>query len=224
MSQYHRLLSIGAHPLDAEIMGGPFLLRYAARGAACTFVHVTKGRLTDPTATEEQKRAYDEALHNEIAEAAARLNGNCYEMNYLSADLPDTAAFIAKLKAYFVQEKTDCIITHARGTLHPRHYYTYETVTEAVRQLRSEGHDIRLFYGENCEDLAGFTPTVYLTQTQQELEQWLHALQAYSIFKGKVNDMPYYEYYHAMARIRSIEAGGHGYAKAYMHAALSDTE
>ena len=50
------------------------------------------------------------------------------------------------------------------------------------------------------------------------------SLQEYSIFNGKVNDMPYYEYYHSMAIIRSIEAGQHGFAKAYMHAALLDNE
>ena len=90
--------------------------------------------------------------------------------------------------------------------------------------MRQEGLPIQLFYGENCEDLAGFTPTCYLTMTQQGLDAWLGALQQYSIFNGKVNDMPYYEYYHSMAIIRSIEAGQHGFAKAYMHAALLDNE
>lgn len=224
MGDYKRVISIGAHPLDAEIMGGPFLIRYARNGAKCTFVHLTKGRLTDPSATEEEKIAYDKALHNEIQEAAIRMNCDSYPMDYLSAELPSTAEFIVLLKEYLLKEKADCVITHARGTLHPRHYFAYETVTEAIRQLRQEGHEIALFYGENCEDLAGFTPTVYLRQSDKDLEEWLHALQAYAIFNGKVNDVPYYEYYHSMARIRSIEAGEHGFAKAYMHGALLDNE
>jgi LmbE family N-acetylglucosaminyl deacetylase len=224
MGEYKRVICIGAHPLDAEIMGGPMLMRYAKRHAHCTLVHVTKGRLTDPAATEKQKEDYDISLHNEIAAAASALGCDYYAMDYISSKLPETSKFISLIADYLREQKADCVITHARGTLHPRHYYTYETVTEAVRVLRKEGKKIRLFYGENCEDLAGFTPTVYLSMTQGELDKWFAGLRKYSIFNGKVNDMPYYEYYHSMAVIRSIEAGEHGYAKAYMHAALLDNE
>ncbi len=199
-------------------------MRYAARQARCTLVHVTKGRLTDPLATEEQKQDYDTALHREISEAAVALGCDHYAMDYLSSELPDTGTFIPIIADYLREQQADCVITHARGTLHPRHYYTYETVTEAVRLLRREGQDIRLYYGENCEDLAGFAPTVYLSMTRDELDKWFEGLRKYSIFNGKVNDMPYYEYYHSMAVIRSIEAGEHGYAKAYMHGALLDNE
>jgi LmbE family N-acetylglucosaminyl deacetylase len=224
MSDYKRVVCIGAHPLDAEIMGGPLLMRYAARHARCTMVHVTKGRLTDPRATQEQKREYDVSLHREMSAAAQALGCDCYAMDYPSSELPGAGEFIRLLADYFQKEKVDCVVTHARGTLHPRHYYTYETVTEAVRLLRRNGSKIQLFYGENCEDLAGFTPTVYLSMTKEELDRWFAGLGKYSIFNGKVNDMPYGEYYHSMALIRSIEAGEHGFAKAYMHGALIDNE
>lgn len=224
MGDYKRVICIGAHPLDAEIIGGPMLMRYAARRAHCTLVHLTKGRLTDPKATEKQKEDYDLALHREMSDAAAVLGCDCYAMDYLSSELPQTEKFISLLADYLRKQKADCVITHARGTLHPRHYYTYEAVTEAVRLLRRDGQKIQLFYGENCEDLAGFTPTVYLSMTQDELDGWFAGLRKYSIFNGKVNDMPYFEYYHSMAVIRSIEAGEHGFAKAYMHGALLDNE
>ena len=224
MADYHRVICVGAHPLDAEIMGGPMTIRYAARGAHCTLVHVTKGRLTDPKATEQEKQAYDENLRAEMQNAAKALGAECHSLDYSSATLPETSEFVQRIAQYLREEKADCVVTHARGTLHPRHYYTYETVTEAVRLLRREGQNIQLYYGENCEDLAGFTPTVYLSQTEAELEKWMDGLRAYSIFRGTVNDMPYYEYYHSMARIRSIEAGEHGCAKAYMQGALLDNE
>ena len=54
MGELKRVVSIGAHSLDAELMGGPLLLKYAKEGAHCTFIHVTQGRLEDPNATEEQ--------------------------------------------------------------------------------------------------------------------------------------------------------------------------
>ena len=45
MGELKRVVSIGAHSLDAELMGGPLLLKYAKEGAHCTFIHVTQGRL-----------------------------------------------------------------------------------------------------------------------------------------------------------------------------------
>ena len=224
MAKYNRIVSIGAHPLDAELMGGPMMIKYAGQGAVCTFVHVTKGRLTDLTATEEEKKAYEDALNDEIKGAAAHMGCDSFSMNYISAELPAVEEFTKIILEYLKREKVDCVITHARGTLHPRHYYTYEAVTQAVRILHGEGNPIQLYYGENCEDLIGFTPTVYTSMSDQQIKIWFEGLQNYKIFKGKVNDVPYYNYYHSMGTIRAIEAGSRGFVKAYMHGALVDNE
>ena len=58
MSEMKRVMSVGAHSLDAELLGGPLLLRYAKAGAHVSCIHVTQGRLEDPEATEEAKKAY----------------------------------------------------------------------------------------------------------------------------------------------------------------------
>ena len=60
MTSIQRVVSIGAHSLDAELMGGPLILKYARQGAHCTLIHVTQGRLEDPAATEEAKQALNE--------------------------------------------------------------------------------------------------------------------------------------------------------------------
>ena len=62
MSNIKRVVSIGAHSLDAELMGGPLLLRYARQGAHVTCLHVTQGRLEDPNATKEECEAYLKTL------------------------------------------------------------------------------------------------------------------------------------------------------------------
>lgn len=224
MAKYNRIISVGGHPLDAELMGGPMMIKYAGQGAICTFVHVTKGRLTDATATEKEKNAYEEALNNEMKNAAAAMGCDSFNMNYISAELPGAEEFTKIIADYLRKEKADCVITHARGTLHPRHYYTYEAVTQAVRILHEEGNPIQLYYGENCEDLIGFTPTVYVRMKEQEVATWFKGLQSYKIFNGKINDVPYYDYYHSMGTVRAIEAGSHGFVKAYMHGALIDNE
>lgn len=224
MAKYNRIVSIGAHPLDAELMGGPMMMKYAKQGALCTFVHVTKGRLTDAKATEEEKKAYEAALNDEIKRAAAAMGCDSFCMNYISAELPSVEEFTKIILEYLRREKADCVITHGRGTLHPRHYYTYEAVTQAVRILHAEGNPIQIYYGENCEDLIGFTPTAYVSMNEEIIKAWFEGLQNYKIFNGKVNEVPYYNYYHSMGTIRAIEAGIHGFVKAYMQGALVDNE
>ena len=44
MTNVKRVMSIGAHSLDAELLGGPLLIRYAKAGAHVSCIHVTQGR------------------------------------------------------------------------------------------------------------------------------------------------------------------------------------
>ncbi|MEG0314551.1 MAG: PIG-L family deacetylase [Erysipelotrichaceae bacterium] len=222
--KYKRIISIGAHSLDAELLGGPLLLKYSKLGAKCTYVHVTSGRLEDPKATEIDKQLYINKIKEENIKAAHALLADVYSFNYISSELPTTNEFINIIKDYLIKEKADLVITHARGTLHPRHYYVYETVTIAIKQLRKEGYNINLLYGENCEDLIGFIPTLYISISEEDKDIWFKGLSQYSIFNGKVNDMPYIQYYTAMLKIRAVEADTNSYVKAYMHAPLIDNE
>jgi len=120
------------------------------------------------------------------------MNCDVYAMHYVSSELP------------------------------PRHYYCYESVSEAVRQLNNEGHHIELLYGENCEDLIGFIPTKYVPMSEEEVNTWFEDLRKYAIFNGKVNDVPYYDYYSSMLNIRAMEIGVKVSVKAYMNAGLLD--
>ena len=216
--RYKRIVSIGAHSLDAELQGGPVMIKAAKHGARCTMVHVTSGRLEDPQATESEKQAYLEQIFTENDKAASGMGCDVYRMNYLSRDLPTIPDFIEILKDYFIDEDVDLVISHARGTLHPRHYYCYETVTEAVRQLEAEGRQIELWYGENCEDLAGFSPTKYIPLEEDEVKTWFDSLSSYAIFQGKVNNVPYQSYYQSMLTVRAFEVGSKKPVKAYMTA------
>ena len=53
---------------------------------------------------------------------------------------------------------------------------------------------------------------------------WFDALKKYTIFNGKVNDVPYQKYYQAQLKVRAIEGGISSPVKAYMHAPLSNNE
>lgn len=222
--KYKRIVSIGGHHLDAELMGGPLMIKYAIESAHCTMINVTEGRLENPKATEKEKMEYLDNIRKENAIVAKKMGCDIYNMGYTSSTLPSQSEFVQILKDYMIKEKVDCVITHWRGTMHPRHYYTYETVTQAVLELRNEGYSIQLLYGENCEDLIGFTPTCYVTLDDDIVNTWFEALKEYTIFNGKINTVPYQEYYHAQLKVRAIEGGTSRPVKAYMHAPLFDNE
>lgn len=224
MKTIKRAVSIGAHSLDAEILGGPLLLKYAAEGAHCTYIHVTQGRLEDPDATEEAKSEYLKELLNQNKRAAGKLGGDTIWLGYVSSDMPSLEVFAKRLEEYFIEEKVELVITHWRGSMHPRHVNTHDAVTTAVKHLREKGNPIRLLYGENFEDLVGFLPQAYFKLEQGELEQWFQGLKEYSVFKGEINDFPYQDYYSTIGKVRQIESYNTGFTVAYMYASLIENE
>ena len=220
MKAYKRVISIGAHPFDAEVMAGPMIIRQNKLGAKCTLAHVTTGRLERSDATEAEKQEYLTSLNNQIANAAKALGADVWQMNYISSKMPDVYEFVDTIANYLRAEKVDLVISHHLGTMHDRHYYTYKGVYEAVKKLRREGINIDLLYGENLEDLVGFIPTKYVLIDEEEVEQWFNALKKYDLYHGKINAIPYDAYYRTMGKVRGIEAGSAEFLKAYMHAGL----
>ena len=224
MSEIKRVVSIGAHSLDAELLGGPLLLKYAKQGAHCTCIHVTQGRLEDPNATQEEKDAYLKELLVQNRKAAAELGADTIWLGYVSSNMPSLNDFADRLEQYFVEEKVDLVITHWRGSMHPRHINTHDAVVTAVKRLRQKGSQIRLVYGETFEDLVGFIPQAYFVLTEEEVAQWYKALNTYTVFRGGVNDFPYQKYYPTNLQIRQIESGSSGATVCYMYASLIENE
>lgn len=220
MSDIKRVVSIGAHSLDAEILGGAIMLKYAKQGAHCTYIHVTQGRLEDPNATQEAKDKYLKELLDQNRRAAEKLGGDTIWLGYVSGNMPSLNEFSARLEKYFIDEKVELVITHWRGSMHPRHVNTHDAVATAVKHLREKGNPIKLVYGENFEDLVGFIPQAYFKLEQNEVEQWFSGLREYSVFKGEINDFPYYPYYSNMLKVRRIESNNSGDTVAYMYSSL----
>ena len=224
MTSIQRVVSIGAHSLDAELMGGPLILKYARQGAHCTLIHVTQGRLEDPAATEEAKQAYLKDLLTMNQKAAEKLGADTIWLGYVSSNMPSLEDFAQWMEQYFVDEKVDLVITHWRGSMHPRHINTHDAVVTAVKRLREKGNPIRLVYGETFEDLVGFLPQAYFTLNPEEVTQWYDAMKEYAVFRGEVNDFPYQQYYPTIGKVRQIESNNSGYTVAYMYASLIEPQ
>lgn len=215
-----RIVSIGAHSLDAELLGGPLIIKYAKEGSHCTFIHVTQGRMEDPAATEEMKSAYLENLLEQNRKAAKVLGGDTIWLGYVSNNMPSTDEFAKRLEAYFEEEQVELAVTHWRGSMHPRHINTHDAVTQAVKNMRKKGSSIRLLYGETFEDLQGFLPQAYFGMSEEETGQWFSALKKYQVFNGEINDFPYIPYYSTNLNVRKIESGNTKNTVGYMYASL----
>lgn len=224
MTSIQRVVSIGAHSLDAELMGGPLILKYARQGAHCTLIHVTQGRLEDPAATKEAKQQYLKDLLTMNQKAAEKLDADTIWLGYVSSNMPSLEDFAQRMEQYFVDEKVDLVITHWRGSMHPRHINTHDAVVTAVKRLREKGNPIRLVYGETFEDLVGFLPQAYFTLNPEEVTQWYDAMKEYAVFRGEVNDFPYQQYYPTIGKVRQIESNNSGYTVAYMYASLIEPQ
>lgn len=220
MSEVKRVVSIGAHSLDAELLGGPLFVKYSKQGAKCTCMHVTQGRLENPNATKEEHDAYLKDLLSQNDRAASKLGADSMWLGYVSNNMPSTEGFAKRLEEYFLEENVDLVITHWRGSMHPRHINTHDAVTNAVKRLREQGSTIRLMYGETFEDLVGFIPQAYFVLNEEEVKQWYEGLNEYQVFRGKVNDFPYQQYYPTNGKVRMIESNSNGYTVCYMYASL----
>lgn len=224
MSTCKRVVSIGAHSLDAELLGGPLLIKYAAQGARVTCANVVMGRLEGADHTDKEREAYLCKVAEESGRAASDLGGDTLWLGYDSKTMPTTDEFAARLEGWFGDEGVDLVITHWRGSMHPRHVATYDAVTQAVKEMRRKGSSIRLMYGLTFEDLNGFLPQAYFVLSDDEVSQWMKALSEYAIFRGEVNDFPYRKYYPTNLKVRQIESGSMGPTVCYMYASLIENE
>lgn len=226
-AQLH-IVAIGCHACDAEEMAGPVLAKYARRGHRATIVALTRGERGHPAKPPE---VYGPQLEREMKEAAAILGVDTMWMGFSSGDITVSEHVMAAIAELLRRLRADIVITHWRGSQHPRHTSTHFNVLGAVR-LAASGmesqfppHRVRgVYFGENIADLDGFCPNVYIDITET-YEVWIQAMSRYELYtrtaeKGPGGQVvrespPYQWFYPTMAIVRGHEAGFR-YAKAFM--------
>ncbi len=213
-----RAVSIGAHNLDAELLGGTLLMKYAKKGVKVSYVTATLGRLEK--GSDKEKNEYLKQVQIQAKKAAKDLGGDSLWLGYTGSNMPSLDEFSKSVKKYLKDEKVDLVITHWRGSMHQRHINTHDAVTKAVKELRNEGNNIRLLYGETFEDEVGFIPQAYYVLDDKEVKQWLKALNEYTVFSGKLNGFPYNEFYTTNLKVRGIESGSNKPTSCYMYPSL----
>ena len=213
-----KLMVVGAHAGDAEVMAGPVIAQHTADGGEAALVHMTLGERGHPSLPGE---TYARQKRGEALAAATTLGATQRTMSYRDGELPADQEAKFAVAQIVLDEQPDVVITHDAGSFHRDHAACNEIVTEAVffaglADLWPERrqHLVRaIYFAENWEDKRNFTPDLYI-DTSRGHEVWLSALQCYELFRGGLSSFPYVRYYEALAVVRGAESGTR-HAKAF---------
>lgn len=220
MTQKGHLMVIGAHAMDAECMAGAVAAKYASQGHRVTLVHLTRGERGHPSKSPEEFAAQ---LDVEMPLAAQKLGAKYIWLGFPAGALPPGEAVGKAVGNLVRQEKPNSIVTHWLGSWHPRHVATHQAVLEGVKLAADPACDLGknepwqvsdVLFGENCEDLKGFDPGVYV-DVSDYVDRWMAALRQYELFQLNAvgggprphQGIPYQDYYQAIVRVRGLEAG-----------------
>lgn len=215
-----RLAIFGAHALDAEVMAGGLISKYSKASDEITILHMTRGERGHP---EKSSSDFALQLDEEREKAARTLSVHQSWMGYPAGELPINEETVRDVKEKLLEIDPTHVITHWCGSWHPRHVNTHHIVRRALEELQDSKNEFALrglYYGENCEDLAGFNPDLYVKLSSSEVDKWFEALRKYELFRLSEKtpmevSIPYSDYYRSMAKVRGLESGVK-YAQALM--------
>lgn len=198
-----RLVVVGAHAMDAEVMAGGLVAIHTAAGGEAWLLHLSRGEgsYTGKTSAEAASQ-----LDAEMAEAARLLGAGVRWLGFRSGPIPLSDAKAA-IQTALADLAPEVVVTHWRGSWHPRHVITHQATLLALQAVSGVRE---LLFGENCEDLDGFRPTSYF-DIIGGVERWFQALSSYELYRTSISldgsGIPYHSYYRAAARNRGFESG-----------------
>ncbi|MBM7563273.1 PIG-L deacetylase family protein [Paenibacillus sacheonensis] len=113
-----RILAIGAHPDDIEILCGGTLAKYAARGDRVTLMIATNGNVGSATLTREEIAAVRKReAERSAAVIGAELIWMDFDDEFLFHDRPTRMAFINAIR----RANPDIMFVHGPNDYHPDH-------------------------------------------------------------------------------------------------------
>lgn len=205
------IMVIGAHAADAEIMGGATVLKHVDAGWRAVNLHLTGGEKGHKTMSPEE---YLEIKKQEATEAAKRLGADSVFLPYKDGELPVSDEVQMAIADVIREYRPTIILTHWKGSIHVDHTNTYENVLAslffaALRTFEREypPHAVsHIYFAENWEDEEGFLPEIYL-DTSDVFDRYIHAIHAYSLFRGEAASFRYEQWYRGASRMRGAEVG-----------------
>jgi N-acetylglucosamine malate deacetylase 1 len=213
-----KLMVVGAHAGDAEVMAGPVVAQHTADGGSAVLLHLTLGERGHPSLPAAE---YGPQKRAEALAAASVLGAEVRLLGYRDAELVASQEAKHAVAQVIADERPDVMITHGEGSFHRDHAACHEIVSEAVFLAgladmwpgRPRHNVAALYFAENWEDKRNFAPDLYI-DTSRGQAAWLEALRCYELFRGGLSTFPYVRYYEALAVVRGAESGTQ-HAKAF---------
>jgi LmbE family N-acetylglucosaminyl deacetylase len=211
-SSHRAILAVGAHAGDMEISCGAVLAKQVQLGDRVVMLHLTLGEGGNPRLSPEE---YGRQKREEAKAAAAAIGAEVLFGPYLDGEIPNDDGARRYVAEVIRQVKPSSLITHWRHSIHKDHFVTSAVTVDAellasLAAVKTDhppyGGVKAIFFTENWEDKEGFAPYTYVDVTGA-LESWGKCAKAYEFIRGGISSFPYFEYYHALARVRGAEAG-----------------
>jgi len=209
-----RVLAVGAHPDDLELLCAGTLAKYAQRGDQVTMAVATNGEVGSPTLSKPEIAA----IRRGEAEAAAKVIGADFVwMNY-----PDEFLFLTEeSRLNFLnlvrKARPEVIIGHAPADYHPDHRTSGQIlwdirVMTTVPNIKTEEPPCskipEIYY---MDTIAGidFVPQVYvdISETFEMKKRMLACHKSQSVWLEDQYGMSYIEFMEHVARFRGIQCG-----------------
>lgn len=205
------IMVIGAHAADAEVMGGATVLKHVDAGWRAVNLHLTGGEKGHKSLSPEE---YLEIKKQEAEEAAKRLGAESVFLQYKDGELPINEEVQMAIADVIREYRPTTILTHWKGSIHRDHTNTYENVLASLffaglrtfKRKYPEHRVKHIYFAENWEDEEGFLPEVYL-DTTDVFDRYIHAIHAYSLFRGEAATFPYEQWYRGASMMRGAESG-----------------
>jgi N-acetylglucosamine malate deacetylase 1 len=213
-----KLMVVGAHAGDGEVMAGPLVAQHVADGGRATLLHLTLGERGHPSLPGAE---YGLQKREEAQAAASALGADVRILEYPDGELVASQEAKQAVAQIIAGEQPDVVITHGGGSFHRDHMACHEIVSEAVFFAGLADlwpgrprHIVKaVYFAENWEDKRHFAPDLYI-DTSRGHATWLQALRCYELFRGGLSTFPYIRYYEALAVVRGAESGTQ-HAKAF---------
>ena len=125
----HKIMVVGAHAGDAEIMAGALVAKYTQAGHEAVLVHLTPGEKGHRTMPPEE---YAKQKIEEGHKAAEVLGAKAIFLPYKDAELPVNDEVKYRLADVIRAEKPTIMVTHWKGSIHKDHENTYYIVQDAI--------------------------------------------------------------------------------------------
>jgi LmbE family N-acetylglucosaminyl deacetylase len=208
----HSIMVVGGHSGDEIVMAGGLLCKCASRGDKIHLVSITQGCGGHPTLPRSEYRKQKES---EALACAKLLGATTYFFPYPSRESEISLEAQKILANEIRKHRPDVVITHWKGSVHRDHASAYFNTVYALGlaadlNFKTEYEPFaaaNLYFAENWEDPENYSPDIYVSLSQQDVDDWLKCCECFQFFRESFYEFDYKRYYLSLFACRGQLCG-----------------